>query len=193
MKKSLYLLVLVVLLISVAFDVSAGTSIGGTSGGSGTSVKIPEFLFIPMHDGIGCGRCPVYTAPTMEAYRCNDGKAECNTNYDMYIGGFNNEGWLMVRYGTNNGATRVGYIPPKYVKNFKHWKKLDFSYVKTIAQSKINVTDNPMSNYSAFAYLDPGETYYILGDYNYYGDWWYIECMVDGMIARGFIEKFIEK
>lgn len=185
-KKHVCLLLTVLLLAAVAFSASAGTSIGQKQSGKS---EIPAFLFINMKDGIGCGLCPVYTAPSVDAYRCNNGKAECATDYPLYIGGFNAERWLMVRYETNKGATRVGYIPPSYVKGFKHWAKLDFVYVETVAASTLYVTDNPMNNYSAFATLAPGETYYILADYNYHGDWWYIECTVDGLVARGFIEK----
>ena len=186
MKRLLYSLLVVILSISFAIGASAGTSINSSKP---SQSEIPEFLFINMKDGIGCGLCPVYTAPSVDAYRCNNGKAECATDYPLYIGGFNDEGWLMVRYETNKGAVRVGYIPPKYVKNFSHWARLKFSYVATVASSTLEVTDNPMDNYSAFATLDAGETYYILGDYNYHGDWWYIECTVDGLVARGFIKK----
>mgnify|MGYP001175590162 CR=1 FL=1 len=186
MKRSHCFLLAVILCVSFVVSASAGKSVGASQSGK---TEIPEFLFINMKDGIGCGLCPVYTAPSVDAYRCNNGKAECATDYPLYIGGFNDEGWLMVRYETNKGATRVGYIPPSYVKGFSHWARLDFSYVETVADSTLEVTDNPMDNYSAFATLDAGETYYILGDYNYHGDWWYIECTVDGLVARGFIEK----
>ncbi len=187
MKKTLCMLLTVLLMVAMVSGASAGKSTGG--GGQSTDTKIPEFLFINMKDGIGCGLCPVYTAPSLDAYRCNNGKAECATDYPLYIGGFNDERWLMVRYETNKGATRVGYIPPSYVKGFKHWATLKFSYVETTADTTLYVTDNPMDNYSAFATLDPGETYYVLADYNYHGDWWYIECTVDDQVARGFIAK----
>ena len=186
MKKLSVLLLSIILLMSAVSGASAGTSIKSNNA---SQTEIPEFLFINMKDGIGCGLCPVYTAPSTDAFRANNGKAECATDYPLYIGGFNDERWLMVRYETNKGATRVGYIPPKYVKNFKHWAKLDFSYVEKTATTTLQVTDNPMDNYSAFATLSAGETYYILGDYNYHGDWWYIECTVDDKVARGFIEK----
>jgi len=185
-KKSLCFLLVVLFSVSLVFGASAGKSV---SSSKSEETDIPEFLFINMKDGIGCGICPVYTAPSVDAYRCNNGKAECATDSPLYIAGFNDERWLMVRYETNKGAVRVGYIPPSYVKGFKHWAKLKFSYVKTTAASTLEVTDNPMDNYSAFATLDAGETYYILGDYNYHGDWWYIECTVDGQVARGFIQK----
>ena len=186
MKKLLRSLLAVLFMVAITFSASAGTSIVASTS---TKTEIPEFLFINMEDGIGCGSCPVYTAPSLDAYRCNNGKATCATDSPLYIGGFNDERWLMVRYETNSEATRVGYIPPSYVKGFKHWATLDFSNVETVADTTLSVTDNPMDNYSAFATLAAGETYYILGDYNYHGDWWYIECTVDGKVARGFIEK----
>jgi len=186
MKKGLVLLFSILLMCAFTLNASAGTSLQQNAS---SATDIPEFLFINMADGIGCGVCPVYTAPSLNAFRANNGKAICATDSALYIGGFNAEGWLMVRYSTNSGGTRVGYIPPSYVKSFKHWKKLNFSYVETAADDTLYVTDNPLDNYSAFAMLDPGEIYYILGSYTYHGNWWYIECTVDGQVARGFIEK----
>lgn len=188
MKKLLCCLVSVLLVVAFASSASAGTSLNSTSNNSG-SATIKDFLFTEMKDGIGCGDCPVYTAPSLNAYRANNGKALCSTDKPFFIAGFNAEGWLLVRYSTNNGSTRVGYIPPSYLKKFSSSKRINFSYVQTTAASTLYVTDNPMNNYSAFAVLDAGETYYILASYTYYGNWWYIECTVDGQVARGFIEK----
>ncbi len=188
MKKLLCCLMSVLLLVAFVSSASAGRSINSTSDSSVDST-IKEFLFIEMKDGIGCGDCPVYTAPTLNAYRANNGKAQCSTDQPLLIAGFNNEGWLLVRYGTDSGSTRVGYIPPSYLGNFTSPERVDFSYVETTAATTLYVTDNPMNNYSPFAVLDAGETYYILGSYTYYGNWWYIECTVDGLVSRGFIEK----
>lgn len=188
MKKALSVLLSVVLLVGFVFSASAGTSNG--SAGNGTSASsVKDFLFSEMKDGIGCGVCPVYTAPSLNAFRANNGKAICATDYPLFIAGLNPEGWLLIRYSTNNGGTRVGYIPPSYLKNFSTSKRVNFSYVQATASSTLSVTDNPMNNYSAYGTLAPGETYYILASYTYYGDWWYIECTMDGLVARGFIEK----
>ena len=47
---------------------------------------------------------------------------------------------------------------------------------------------DPYDNSSYFAVLDPGETYYVVGRYNYYDyDFWYIEFTLDDQVARGFI------
>ena len=174
------------IMLSSASCASAGRSI---STKQSAETQIPEFLFYEVEDGLKCGVCPVYTAPSVDSFRCDDGEAICITDNSLYIGGFNAERWLLVRYSTNDGNTRVGYIPPSYVQNYSSSKTLDFSFVETTADTSLYVTDNPLNNYSAYAVLDPDETYYILGDYKYHGDWWYIECTVDGKVARGFIEK----
>lgn len=151
---------------------------------------VPDFKFKNYENGIGYGNCPVYTAPSEFAYRCADGKASCCTDAYMSEAGFDITGWLLVRYETNNGGTRVGYIPPKYVRGFKSGMSTPkFDYIPVTAADVIRVTDNPLLPGSAFAFLDPGETFYILGKYTYYGNWWYIECIVDGQKARGFIDR----
>ena len=188
MKKLLCSLLSVILLIAFASGASAGKSLGSSTNSSSIA-GVKDFLFSEMKDGIGCGDCPVYTAPSMNAYRANNGKALCSTDSPMFIAGFNAERWLLVRYSTNNGATRVGYIPPSYVRGFKSTKSISFAYVPATAATTLYVTDNPLDNYSAFAELEPGETYYILASYTYHGNWWYIECTVDGQVARGFIAK----
>ena len=45
-----------------------------------------------------------------------------------------------------------------------------------------------------FSWSDSLESFHILSRYNYYAkegyDWWYIECYVDGQVARGFIDYY---
>ena len=173
----------------------AGTStsnntIGTTSNANSDLYNVIDFKFHHYEYGIGYGSCPVYTAPSKNAFRCANGKASCDTNADMYIGGFDVTGWLMVRYETNGGGVRVGYIPPEYVRGFTtSIDRLKFSYIEQTAVNTITVTDNPLMPNSSFATLSRGETYHILGKYTYYGNWWYIECEVDGQVARGFINR----
>ena len=153
-------------------------------------LSILDFKFFNKKDGIGYGSCPVYSAPYENAYRLANGKASCNTNSEISVGGYDATGWLMVRYKTNNGNCRVGYIPPKHIKGYKaDVSELKFDHVEVEAADVIYVTDNPMINYSAFAKLAIGESFTILGKYTYYGNWWYVECTVDGQPARGFIDR----
>ncbi len=153
--------------------------------------NVIDFKFHHYQYGIGYGNCPVYTAPSTSAYRAANGKASVDTNYDMYIGGFETgSGWLLVRYETSGGGVRVGYIPPNYISGFKtDIDRLKFSHIQQTATSYIDITDNPLNYNTSFGTLSPGDTYYILGKYTYYGNWWYIECYVNGQIARGFIDR----
>jgi len=182
------------ILASVAF---AGTSVGGGNGNTYTGDsalmdrlrKAPEFKFWIHHSGIGYGNCPVYTAPSEDSFRCANGKASCSTNEEIGEAGFVS-GWLLVRYETNNGGVRVGYIPPKYVRGFQsEMSSPKFDYIPATASGDIIVTDNPLMQGSSYAMLYSGEPFFVLGKYTYYGDWWYIECVVDGQIARGFIDR----
>ncbi len=159
--------------------------------GSSSLYNVIDFKFHHKPNGIGYGNCPVYTAPSTSAYRAANGKASVDTNHDMYIGGFETgSGWLLVRYETSNGGVRVGYIPPNYINGFKtDIDRLKFSHIEQTATSCIDITDNPLNTNTSFATLSPGETYYILGKYTYYGNWWYVECYVNGQIARGFIDR----
>ncbi len=163
-----------------------------TDEGDSELFYVIDFKFFHYEKGIGYGSLPVYSAPSLDAYRCANGKATIDTNAEMFVGGFDKTGWLMVRYETNNGAVRVGYVEPSTVRGFKTENDtLAFSYIPQVAQGRIELTDDPMMISAPFAVLDPGEPYYILGKYTYYGNWWYIECTVDGKAARGFINRSI--
>lgn len=193
MKRLLALVLIAALVLSFVPSAFAATSVEkktGTSNGDSALYYVLDFKFHHYERGIGYGSLPVYSAPSLNAYRCANGKATIDTNADMYIGGFDATGWLMVRYETNNGAVRVGYVEPGKVRGFKtDIDTLKFSYIPQVAQSRIDLTDDPMMISAPFAVLEPGETYYILGKYTYYGNWWYIECTVDGKVARGFINR----
>ena len=115
----LAVLVLSLALIPAAFagtsTESGRTSVAGNSGLTRVLNELPPFKFEKHAYGIGYGTCPVYSAPSESAYRCANGRASCDTNSKMDDAGFVS-GWLMVRYETNNGGVRVGFIPPKYVR-----------------------------------------------------------------------------
>ena len=171
-----------------------GTVIPAMAGGNELEqelIRLPAFKFWN-HDknGIGYGNCPVYTAPSKKAYRGADGKASCYTNAEMSEAGYYS-GWLLVRYETNNGAYRVGYIPPEYVKGFKSkMGTRKFTHrISAKAERTIYVTDDPMNSGSYFAKLKAGTAFQVLAKYTYYGNWWYIQCRVNGKVARGFIDR----
>ena len=198
MKKhvSIFLAIMVLCFAMIPMASFAATSTGGrivSTGGAANLEErlrnVPVFKFWNHENGIGYGNCPVYTAPSENAFRCANGKASVATNVYMSEAGYVG-GWLLVRYETNNGGYRVGYIPPRYVRGFKSkMGTRQFDCIPVTAAGTIYVTDNPLLQGSSFARLDDGEEFYILGKYTYYGDWWYIECTVDGQTARGFIDR----
>lgn len=192
MKRLLCLMMTIVLLMPCCVGFAATLVNGGYSAGSGDPLSgVKTFKFEHKYSGIGKGTCPVYTAPYEGAYRGANGKACVDTNHSLDIGGYSNNGWLLVRYETNSGSNRVGWIPPKYIKGVKTAMSPHFSYIAQVAQSSIYVTDDNLSPYnpkSYFAQLQPGETYYVIGRYNYYQyDLWYIEFFIGNQAARGFI------
>ena len=188
------LLVFGLLLISSA---SAGTFIGTESQGvSDASAwpqrlrNVPELVFRHCEQGIGYGLCPVYTGPSEDAFRMANGRACVATDYEMWEGGYDLFGWLLVYFEANDGTMNVGYIPPDYVRGFESGMPYnEFDYVPVVAEKRIQITNNPMQGRSYFAVLDPGDEFFVIGQYNVYGNWWYIECWVDNRYTRGFIEK----
>ncbi len=203
MRKNMWSRFLAIVMILILSMALFSPAMAGTSTERGSNVyngndslnaqlnSLPPFKFAKHKNGIGRGVCPVYTAPSTDAYRCSGGKAACDTNSAMDEGGFVS-GWLLVRYETNNGGVRVGYIPPRYVRGYRSSMVPHFGYVPARADDIIYVTDNPMMHGTSIAMLNAGEDFHILSKYDYYKDkgleWWYIECTIDGQIAYGFIE-----
>lgn len=191
MKKTAALLLILALLLT-AVTASAATAVNGYSTNNTRDIldSVPTFKFEHRIGGIGCGTCPVYAAPDRNAFRAANGKASCATNADVDVGGFSN-GWLLVRYSTNNGGTRVGWIPPEYVKKVKTSMQPRFTRIEQTAEYDFYVSDNnydPYNSSSFFAKLTEGEDYWIIGRYNYYQyDLWYIEFYIGNQLARGFI------
>ena len=194
MRKIISVLLVLALLLPAACAM-AGTAVSGLRAADSSDIvnrllNTLDFKFFIKDEGIGYGKCPVYTAPSESALRLGNGTAVCNTSKKMDVGGFDAaSGWLMVRYKTDNGGSRVGYIPPRYVSGYKADRTLSFDAVPVRAAATLMVTDSPRSDNEYFARLDAGEDFLILGKYTYTGNWWYIECIVDGQTARGFIDR----
>ena len=200
MKKCFSVLICLILILCLSVA-SAGVSVGYESKDdvnyySNTDVltqqleSLQAFKFQIHKEGIGYGTCPVFTGPSADSFRCANGRASVQTTGERIdVAGYDDSGWLLIRYQTNNGSTRVGYIPPRYVQGFKTGMELHFQQIPMVANNEIRVTDNPLDGWSAFGLLYPGEEYTILAQYTYIGDWYYIECDIDGHRARGFIEK----
>lgn len=191
------LTVLAAMLLSISFLVGSVCAEAVSESGKMTFTEwkdrllnVQSFKFQQHKSGIGFGDCPVYTAPSEKALRFANNRQACDTNAELYEAGRTEDGWLLVRYETGNGKIRVGYIPPKYIKGFKSGMSIkNFDDLSAVAAGAIQVTDNPIKNGTPFATLPAGENFRILAKYTYHGNWWYIECTVDGKTARGFIDR----
>ena len=182
----------------VLFSMTALASAASAQGGSisfdewkDRLLNVQSFKFQRHKDGIGLGRVPVYTAPSGDALRLDNGHAACDTGADMYEGGYTPDGWLLVRYA-GRAATHVGYVPPKYTSKagFKSsMTQKRFDSLSAVAAEAIPVTDNPLKQDSSFGTLEAGDSFRILAKYTYNGSWWYIEFTAEGQPARGFIDR----
>ena len=152
---------------------------------------VRRFTFQRHKNGIGLGDCPVYTAPSKDSLRFANNRQAVDTTKDIYEAGKTEEGWLLVRYEPVSGTTRVGYIPPDSLGEFKSkMSARGFGNVSAVAADAIHVTDNPIqAGGNVFATLNAGDSFSILAKYTYHGNWWYIECTAEGKRARGFIDR----
>lgn len=150
---------------------------------------VPEFKFQNHEEGIGEGSAPVYTAPSTDAYRCANGKARCD--FSEMIGEANYiDGWLLVRYEISEENMRVGYVQKKYVPGFvSSLRRLNLERVPLTAAESMKITDDPSRAGVAFGTIEKGETFFVLLKYTYTGNWWYVECSIEGKTARGFIDR----
>lgn len=153
-------------------------------------LTLQRFTFQRHKDGIDRGTCPVYTAPYEDALRLGNNGLECDTNKDIYEAGYTEEGWLLVRFESSSGKTRVGYIPPRFLKQFKSsLSERKFSRIPAIAGDTIPVADNPVKAGETITELAAGDSFVLLAKYTYHGNWWYIECTAGGITTRGFIDR----
>ena len=127
---------------------------------------------------------PVYSGPGTNYYRAN-GNAECSVHVDFHVFGYDN-GWYMIRYGRNNGGTRVGYIK----KTGDIWidtaSTLSFAYRSAVTNRGVSLTDDPDGRQEEIFWLGSGTNVTYLATY---GNWYYVECTVNGNLTRGFIPK----
>ena len=130
----------------------------------------------------------VYTAPSADAYRANDGKAAVSTNGAVYALGLD-QGWMLMLYEANAaGQYRVGYVDYGKIKGKK--PSLDLlSWDGSICTVEIptTMTDDPALTGRPLAQLPQGTTVtYLTTMYNSEA-WDYIETTIEGQRARGFV------
>ena len=130
---------------------------------------------------------PVYSAPSTEAWRGANGRAEVSTNGAIYSAGTTG-GWTLVMYETNSGGVRVGYIRTSMIQGpLPAYVPLQLNSEPATVIFTCTLTDDPARSGSTITTLYPGDTVTLLATYSNFCDWNYVEASVKGQIARGFI------
>ena len=182
---------LAALLLCCAFALGCAAADGASAGDEVERLlTVDDFKFQVIEKGIGYGPLAVYSAPSTDAFRGANGKATVDTNEKMAEAGFDDSGWLLVRYELDKGGNRVGYVEKGKVKDYKARMTLpEFAYVPVTAAAAIDVTDDPTPHGKTMGTIAIGESFTVLAKYTYTGSWWYVECTLEGKTARGFIER----
>lgn len=144
------------------------------------------FSFVKLEAG---QKLAVYTAPSADAYRANNGKASVSTNGAVYALGWDH-GWMLMLYEANHaGQYRVGYIwSPKFKKGAQDnlgqlvWDGSSCEVLETV-----NVTDDPALTGNTLTTVSAGQTVVYLTTMYNDGAWDYVETTIDGQTARGFV------
>jgi len=172
MKKTLSLLFVVVLVLSLA--ATAQADFGQT------------YYTLKFSQGYA-----VYTGPGTTYYRAN-GNAYYGGGVTRYYGTASN-GWLMIGYETSGGLWRMGYIAPGAASAISTPASdytlfnITFSSITAYVTSNTFITDDPLyGDKTPLAYLDYGKQVTVLGTYNSY--WTYVEVTVSGYgKMRGYV------
>ena len=191
MKKMIVLMLTVCLILTASWTALAdGVSAAVDEADLINRLRtVQDFKFRNHENGIGEGLAPVYTAPSLDAYRCANGKASYELEGAIAESNYVDD-WLLVRYKIDEKYERVGYVEKKYLNDYKStMPKLEMEYIPLTAAVDIEITDDPGLAFTPFGTIHKGETFYVLMKYTYTGNWYYVECTVEGKTARGFIDR----
>ena len=165
----------------------------GTTNPTGKGMPTPPaqvtkprgFEYVKLQTG---QKLPVYAAPSDQAYRANNGKAQVSTNGAVYALGLD-QGWMLMLYEANGaGQYRVGYVDYSKIKGKKPaLDTLSWDGSLVTVETAATLTDDPALTGKALATLPAGTTVrYLTTMYNT-DAWDYIETTIDGKTARGFV------
>lgn len=143
------------------------------------------FSFVKLEAG---QKLAVYTAPSADAYRANNGKASVSTNGAVYALGWDH-GWMLMLYEANGaGQYRVGYVDSGKIKGtLPRLDQLNWDENECELLNAAALTDDPAQTGKTLASLPAGtKVTFLTTMYNSTG-WDYIETTIGGQTARGFI------
>lgn len=128
----------------------------------------------------------VYTGPSERYVRGANGRASVSTNDVIYVAGWDGD-WLLVKYWTNSGRARVGYVHKSGLTCEVDAPRFAFEPREVVVAEKCTFTDDPEFNSSILGDLKAGRKVTLLAVYRRNGQWAYIETKVNGRPVRGFV------
>lgn len=144
------------------------------------------FEFVDLKPG---QKLAVFSAPSADSYRANNGKATCSTNGAVYAKGYDH-GWMLMLYEANHaGQYRIGYVQgAKFNKGARDYLgELVWDGRSCEVLSAVSLTDDPALTGNVIMSLSAGEKVtYLTTMFNSDG-WDYIETTINGQRVRGFV------
>lgn len=197
MKKRYLGIVMIMVLAVMLLPTAASALTAGSPGlsdntygaGSRSQAKTYEFAFGAEPYLEGNWTWPVYSAPSMNAYRAANGKASVHMEDDIYSAGWSGA-WLLVRYPKVNGGYRVGWVPKAEINRpIKRTAECKFAYWTVTLSQNCNLTDDPLYESETLAYASKGEKLTYLGYYHYGNgrEYAYVQGDLNGQPVCGFI------
>ncbi len=128
----------------------------------------------------GEGKYDVYAGPGETYLRPADGKATVSAKGWVLTFG-TEDGWTLIAYQVGNDQYRFGWI-----KGEAAAKELAFERVPATIRWERPLTDDSLGKQAELAFLKEGTAVTRLAKM---GIWAYVETEIDGVKARGFVEK----
>ena len=197
MKKRLWLAAVIAVMMVMILSATAlalkppASGTAGAHGQAGTrsQAKQYEIAFGAEPYLEGNATWPVYSAPTLRAYRAANGRASVHMEDDVYSGGWLGS-WLLIRYPKVNGGQRVGWVPKAEINRpIKRTKECNFAFWPVKVKQDCIMTDDPLYESEILAYASRGEELTYLGYYPYNRscEYAYVQGEMDGEQVCGFI------
>jgi hypothetical protein len=134
----------------------------------------------------GAKKYAVYSAPSTEALRGNNGKATVSTNDWIQVFGEEN-GYILIQYAISKDQMRFGYIKASSLPKNTTVQTLVWRNTTSYVSTDVSLTDDPLNSQKTLLNLAAGEQVTLLGTM---GDWAYVET-TNGSWARGFVPQSV--
>lgn len=128
----------------------------------------------------------VYSGPGEKYYRGANGKASVSTNDVIYVAGWAGD-WLLIKYWTNAGPSRVGYVHRSGLTCEVDAPELALEKREAVVLEDCTYSDDPEFEGNSIGELKAGQKVTFLGAYRRNRQWAYIETKASGKLVRAFV------